>query len=198
MCSRAPSSVREPGRGATRAASSSAVQREQEEEERARQPLARAVVLAVVPEPHERAVEAPAEEQLGDGFDAAEERRGCRSRRGRQVPDVDAQQQEIDDLDGDVAERRRSPGSSRARGSSGTSAAQALAEREQVQEAPARHRQQPRQPAVQRQRARAGCRRIEPREHRHGREDAAARDQREAGAPRQLRGTRRPDDRRDA
>ena len=79
------------------------VGREQEEEERARQALARSVVRAVVPESHERSVDAPAEEELRDRFDRAEERQDPVVLL-RQVLDVDTEQREVDDLDGDVAE----------------------------------------------------------------------------------------------
>ena len=52
---------------------------------------------------HEGAVDAPAEEQLDDGLDEAEQRQRAVVLL-RQVLDVDAEEQEVDDLDGDVAE----------------------------------------------------------------------------------------------
>ena len=67
------------GAAATDATRRTPFDRQQEEEERARQPLPCRRVLAVVPEAHERAVDAPAEEQLGDGLDAAEQRERRRS-----------------------------------------------------------------------------------------------------------------------
>ena len=85
-----------------RADEQDAVDGQQEEEQRAGEPLARSVVRAVVPEPHERSVHAPAEEELRDRFDRAEE---CQDPVVllRQVLDVDTEQREVDDLDGDVA-----------------------------------------------------------------------------------------------
>ena len=68
-----------------------------------REPLARRLILAVVPEAHEGAVEAPAEEQLGGRFDAAEQAEDAVIGR-RKVADVDGNEQEADDLDGDVAD----------------------------------------------------------------------------------------------
>ena len=80
-----------------------AVGGEQEEEKGAGQPLAGGGVFAVVPEAHEGAVDAPAEEQLGRSLDGGEEGDDAVVSLG-EVLDVDPEQKEIDDLDGHLAE----------------------------------------------------------------------------------------------
>ena len=62
----------------------------------------RALVLAVVPEPHEGAVHAPTKEQFDGRFDAREKREHSVVRLA-QVSDVERKEEEVQGLDGDVA-----------------------------------------------------------------------------------------------
>lgn len=75
----------------------------EEQEDGAREPLARARVRAVEEQPHERRVEAEAKDDLGHGLDA-EQQADDPVVGGREVADVDREEQEADEVRRDVAE----------------------------------------------------------------------------------------------
>src|SRR5262249_5412082 len=94
---------REGGRGHQRRGKERPVERQQEEEDGARQPPARVVGIVVIPEAQERAVDAEPRRQFDERLDCAEQTENGVVLR-RQVLDVDTEEQEVDDLDGDLAE----------------------------------------------------------------------------------------------
>jgi hypothetical protein len=77
------------------------VHHEKKKEQGAGQLLPLAVIATVVPVAHEGAVDAPAEEQLRRRLHRGEERNDAVVG-ASEVLDVDGQQEEVDDLDGDV------------------------------------------------------------------------------------------------